>query len=416
MGNYLDKSPAYLFKSRYGIWYARIVIPKAMQSTLGKRELRKSLETRERFEAVRRSWQVLMQLKGIIEGHAQNDSEFSQVVAITNAVHQVAPIAAAITSSPIQSPKPKLPKLSQVSEEFCQEKLKQGAWSAGSEQVNRQSFKDLINLIGDLHLDEFTLPKALEYKRHFSSKSELSVATVNKRLTRVSALMQWASIHYGTNNPMTGLSIKVSERVKASKARDALSDNQIKQLFREIPPVTEINLPYRAWLPRLAAYTGARIGELAQLYLDDLQVIDNHPCILIRVTHKDQSIKTATSERVIPIHAELIAMGFLKFVEKQRERGCMRLFPELRKLPARGYSHQVSKWFSTFKTKLGWGEKETLHGIRHAVATQLKRREFSSDMVAGLLGHAHGSITFDRYGKEYKIENMLKLINALDWS
>lgn len=128
---------------------------------------------------------------------------------------------------------------------------------------------------------------ALEYKEHFSSKAELSVATVNKPLTRISALLQWASIHYGTNNPMTGLSIKVSERVKALKAMDVLIDKQIKQLFRKNPPVSEFKLPYKAWLPRLAAYTGARVGELAQLYLNDLQVIDNHPCILIRATHKD---------------------------------------------------------------------------------------------------------------------------------
>ncbi|MDN5501158.1 MAG: hypothetical protein L0G80_14645 [Shewanella sp.] len=186
MESYLDKSPAYLFKSRHGIWYARLVVPESMQTILGKRELRRSLETRERFEAVRRSWQVLMQLKSIIEGNAQNDSEFSQVVAVTNVVHQVAPIAVVIPQNPIQNSQPKLPKLSQVAEEFCQEKLKQGAWSERSEQVNRQSFKDLIRLIGDLRLNEFTLPKALEYKRHFSSKSELSVATVNKRLTRVS--------------------------------------------------------------------------------------------------------------------------------------------------------------------------------------------------------------------------------------
>jgi len=403
MSKNLSVSPPYLFQSRHGIWYARIVVPEEMRIPIGKRELRRSLGTRDRFEAARKSWDVLAQLRRNAEGDTHECTDTAQ-----------AKTPAILTQSiNCQS---KLPRLNQVVEEFCQEKLKQGAWSPHTEQVNRQVFKAMLKLIGDLRLNEFSLGKALEYKKHFISSSKLSVITVNKKLIRVSALLQWASIHYGTKNPMIGLSIKVSAKVKVSNARDALSETKIRQLFREAPVTNELKAPYRAWLPRLAAYTGARLGELAQLYLDDFSVIDGHPCILIRASHPDQSIKTATSERVIPIHPKLIAMGFLSFVEKQRLSGHERLFPEIKKQVTRGYSHQVSKWFYTFKVKLGWGERDTLHGIRHAVATQLKHKEFGSDLVAGLLGHSHGSITFDRYGKEYKVENMLKLINALEWS
>ncbi|KIO37400.1 site-specific integrase [Shewanella sp. cp20] len=408
MINRLSKNPPYLFQSRHGIWYARIVVPESQQGILGKREIRKSLATRDRLEAVRKSWRVLSQLQNVAEAGSLESIESIT----TSAPKELASIA----SPKHDASPPKLPRLNQVVEEFCQEKLKQGAWSPHTEQVNRLTFKDLVVLLGDIRLNQFTLAKALEYKRHFSTKAGLSVSTVNKRLTRVSALLKWASLHYGTANPMTGLSIKVSAKVKASKARDALSESKIKQLFRDIPPTTEHKMPYRAWLPRLAAYTGARIGELAQLYLDDFSVIDGYPCILIRATHPDQSIKTVTSERVIPIHPKLIAMGFLQFVEKQQANGRQRLFPELKKQATRGYSHQVSKWFYAFKAKLGWSERDTLHGIRHAVATQLKHKEFSSDLVAGLLGHSHGSITFDRYGKEYKVENVLRLVKALDWS
>jgi integrase len=403
MSNSSYKTSPYLFQSRHGIWYARIVVPVKLRPILGKRELRKSLATRDLLEAIRKSWNVLAQLRVNAEGDTQDSA---------CTVQAKVPI---VITQPI-SCEPKLPRLSQIVEEFCQEKLKQCAWSPLTEQVNRHLYRDMVKLLGDLLLNEFTLAKAFEYKKHYTSSSKLSVITVNKKLTRVSSLLQWASVHYGTKNPMIGLSIKVSAKVKASKARDALSDYQIRQLFREIPIITEHRLPYRAWLPRLAAYTGARLGELAQLYIDDFSVIDGYPCILIRETHPDQSIKTATSERVIPIHPKLIEMGFLKFKDKQHSNGHKRLFPELRKIAARGYSHQVSKWFYTFKDKLGWGKGNTLHGIRHAVATQLKHKEFSSDMVAGLLGHSHGSITFDRYGKEYKVENMLKLVRALDWS
>lgn len=404
-------SSPYLFQSRHGIWYARIVVPETQRDVIGKRELRRSLSTRDKFEAIRKSWDVLKALRLMAEG-----KQSQSVTTGSEGLSDIHP-KVIVYSKPIPEPyhQSSLPKLSQVAQEYSREKLLGGAWSKQTEITNRKTYRDMIALLGDIRIDQFTKEKAQKYKQHYSAKKDLSVATINKYLTRVTALLQWASSHYGTSNPMVGMSIQVTEKVKVSKEREALTPFQIKQLFQGTPLHSNQKFLYRYWLPRLAAYTGARVGELAQLYLDDFTIIDGHPCILIRANRPDQSIKTPSSERAIPIHSQLIAMGFLHFVERQRTLGHLRLFPELPKKEARGYSHAVSKWFCYFKKKLDWGERETLHGIRHAVATQLKHKEFSSDLVAGLLGHSHGSITFDRYGKEYKIDNLLKVVEALDW-
>ncbi len=407
--NSLSVSFPYLFRSRHGIWYARLVVPEEKRNAIGKGELRKSLETRDRLEAVRRSWEVLQLLSKVVEGSS------SQTIT-TPYTDKKYPKEVVRVSGTAPKQIPKAPVLSSVVASFCREKLVQRAWSPHTEQHNRSTFSELIKVVGDVEITKFNRSLSLKYKQYIiKNNSKLSVTTLNKKLTRVSAMMQWAVPHYDVTNPMIGLSIKITSKVKASNQREALTDIQVKQLLTAIPDVSELSRPFKAWIPRLALYTGARIGELSQLYLDDFTVIDGHPCILIRAVHPDQTIKTPTSERAIPIHPKLIAMGLLQFVEWQRSLGHQRLFPELTKNFDRGYSHQVSKWFSTFKGKLGWTNVETLHGIRHSVATQLKRKEFNSDLVAGLLGHSHGSITFDRYGKEYKVENLLKVVTALDW-
>lgn len=407
-------SSPYLFQSRHGIWYARIVVPELQRDVIGKRELRRSLSTRDKFEAIRKSWDVLKALRLTAEGkHSLESQSVTTELADLKDIHSDNVVYPKSNSETVGTSS--LPKLSQVAEEYSRDKILGGAWSKQTEIVNRKTYRDMIALLGDIRIDQFTKDKAQKYKQHYSAKKDLSVATINKYVTRVTALLQWASSHYGTSNPMVGMSIQVSEKIKVSKEREALTPFQVKQLFQGTPSHNNLKFLYRYWIPRLAAYTGARVGELAQLYLDDFMIIDGHPCILIRANRPDQSIKTPSSERAIPIHSKLIAMGFLLFVERQRSLGHLRLFPELPKKEARGYSHVVSKWFCYFKKKLDWGERETLHGIRHAVATQLKRKEFSSDLVAGLLGHSHGSITFDRYGKEYKIDNLLRVVEALDW-
>ncbi|WP_345850281.1 site-specific integrase [Shewanella algae] len=411
MSSARTSSSPYLFQSRHGIWYARVVVPEDRRDAIGKRELRKTLATKDKREAVLRSWDVLKALHALAKGKASATQSPSASLESS----QGRAVVSAPVPPEIPPVSPQLPKLSQIADEYSREKVLGGAWSKHTESVNRKTFRDMITLLGDLRIDQFTKELAQRYKQHYSAKTDLSVATINKYLTRVTALLQWASAHYGTPNPMAGMSIRVSAKVKVSKEREALTPFQIKQLFQALPIGNAKRYAYRYWVPRLAAYTGARVGELAQLYLDDFTVIDGHPCILIRASHPDQSIKTPSSERAIPIHPKLIALGFLHFVERQRSLGHQRLFPELPKQEARGYSHAVSKWFHNFKRKLDWGERETLHGIRHAVATQLKRKEFSSDLVAGLLGHSHGSITFDRYGKEYKVNNLLRVVEALDW-
>lgn len=409
-------SSPYLFQSRHGVWYARVVVPEDKRDVIGKGEFRKSLATKDRFEAVRRSWEVLQLLRKIVDENYSGGLAPSITPSIDSKSPRNVESAPKVTLTTQPEVPPKAPALSSVVASFCNEKLVQQAWSPHTEQQNRSTFAELMKVIGDVEITKFNRSLSLKYKQYIlKNNSKLSVVTLNKKLTRVSALMQWAAPHYDVPNPMIGLSIKIAAKVKASNQREALTDIQIKQLLQAVPDVTEVHRPFKAWIPRLALYTGARIGELSQLYLDDFMVIDGHPCILIRATHPDQTIKTPASERAVPIHPKLITMGFLQFVERQLSLGHQRLFPELTKHFDRGYSHQVSKWFSTFKGKMGWTNVETLHGIRHSVATQLKRKEFNSDMVAGLLGHSHGSITFDRYGKEYKVDNLFKVVTALDW-
>lgn len=121
---------------------------------------------------------------------------------------------------------------------------------------------------------------------------------------------------------------------------------------------------YRAfhyWLPLIGFFTGARINELCQLYLDDIKQDDaGFYFFEINSERADQSLKTINSRRKIPLHPTLIKLGLINYCEALKKAGHERLFPELPYHSVKGYGDKASDWFnrSLLKERLGF-EKDS---------------------------------------------------------
>jgi len=79
------------------------------------------------------------------------------------------------------------------------------------------------------------------------------------------------------------------------------------------------------------------------------------------------------SRRVIPVHPELVRLGFVDFVEQaRRERGRVaRLFPLLNPGPRGGFGEGWSKWFGRYIRSLGITNK---HRVFHSFRQGVQRR------------------------------------------
>ncbi|WP_157223411.1 hypothetical protein [Rhodovulum sp. PH10] len=64
----------------------------------------------------------------------------------------------------------------------------------------------------------------------------------------------------------------------------------------------------------LLTFSGARIGEIAQLWGKGITIIDGVPVMKIVLAEDGGSLKNANSERTVPIHPAVIERGFLEFV------------------------------------------------------------------------------------------------------
>jgi integrase len=101
------------------------------------------------------------------------------------------------------------------------------------------------------------------------------------------------------------------------------------------------------WLPLMAVLNGARLGDYAGLSVADIQTNEdaNVPVMVLREnTRQGRTLKTKSTARTVPLHPELIRIGFLRFVESRRSDGAEAwLFPLM--APGTNGAAAFSKWF-----------------------------------------------------------------------
>ena len=92
-----------------------------------------------------------------------------------------------------------------------------------------------------------------------------------------------------------------------------------------------------------------------------------------------------------------------------------RLFPEIKR-GRDGYGQAVSRWYGRYRKRIGIDDStKVFHSFRHTVIDQLKQKEVPKEMVANIAGHLDESVTFGRYGKDYKPAVMQQYIEMLEF-
>ena len=331
--------------------------------------------------------------------------------------------------------------ISKLIEQYFEIKKKEQAWTPKTNIEMIYIFELLIKILGDTnyreisleHARKFTsilqkLPSNMDKKKAYRGKSikqildmnpqdVVSVATYNKIVSSISTFFKWASQQgYVNKNYFEGFNLKKTKR--AIQERSPFSQQDLQQLFVESELYTQnkFNHSYQYWVPLILLLTGARRNEICSLYLEDIKQLKGIWVIDINDNYEDKRLKTESAKRIIPIHSQLIELGFLDYVESLKKKREKRLFPEL-KYGRDGYGGQVSKWFN--RTYLKQCQVKTpdtsLHSFRHNVADLLKQKLVNRELTAALLGHSDNSMTYGRYGDKHRYELLVGVVGALDF-
>jgi integrase len=294
--------------------------------------------------------------------------------------------------------------------------------------VGREQCREFLNLLLRLpaHADQryrgLSIRQAVEAAEGKKVRL-ICAANVNAHLIRFGATMNWAlNEGYIERNPAR--SLQVPDPVARSDKRNPFSNRQLQAIF-DAPIYTGCEddgsgyakpgsaRPRRArfWVSLIALFSGMRLNEICQLDTNDIVDVEGVLCFRISASSASaKRIKSAASERIVPIHPELKRIGLTGFVAERRAAQELKLFPELPVSSLGYHSVSFSRWFSRFLEVSGAAvEKTCFHSFRHNFRDGLRDARVPREialLLGGWSSTAGASAAADVYGSGFKSQQL----------
>ena len=256
-------------------------------------------------------------------------------------------------------------------------------------------------------------------------KRGIVAKTLNRHFSDLSQLLGFISSHGGTIAKNLEPNKLQTKKVKRDRGkRKAFDFNELKDLFslgcftgcagwkKAEPFQTGAYIFHRGlyFATLMLCYSGARREEVCGLEIADLFFDEPVPYFAIR-GNSTRRIKNDYSGRFIPIHPEVLRLGFREYIAALKALDYALVFPDL-KSPTSN-SPLGDRLYDEFIVGLKAAvpeqgkRKKVIHSLRHALGSTLKREKVDSEVRADILGHAGDTTTEETYADATEISTML---------
>lgn len=247
--------------------------------------------------------------------------------------------------------------------------------------------------------------------------ARLSPKTVNDSYKGLAgAIFNWA-VREGWMklNPLSRLS--AHDDVAANAKRDPFTGEQIQAIFDDPEVSREARKPINFWAPRIALFSGMRVGEIASLRLSSIAKQEGEYVFLI------EKGKGKNARRLIPVHPDLVGMGFIDFVEERyADAGVesVMLF-DGEKVDSKGaWGRGVGSWLTRRVKELGIvGRKLGMHSFRHCFEDALRQADLHEPPMGQYLTGRTGGQSRSasaHYGAGYSTQKLADSIRKVHYT
>ena len=275
--------------------------------------------------------------------------------------------------------------------------------------------------------------RALPFRERIAKFSEAvpkaSPATLKKRIGALQALLTYAFQQRWTADN-AGRGVQIVGYTKNRRSRRSFEDHELTllcsgPLFTD--PATwgqsgsRITDPTLFWLFLLAITSGARLEEVGQALISDVReagdiVYLDIDCSPASSSSAGKSVKTDDSIRLVPIHNELIRLGFLAYRDALVAAGHTQLFPDLKENSVGKRTKEASQRANRIIDRsVADDSRLVFHSLRHAFKAKGNDAGLSDRTLDQICGHAPVS-TGGRYGSEPRIRTIHRELHLVDFS
>ncbi|MDF5543667.1 site-specific integrase [Vibrio parahaemolyticus] len=201
---------------------------------------------------------------------------------------------------------------------------------------------------------------------------------------------------------------KVAVEKTPVRPKRAITKQELGELLRATQSYKKSKDEWKYYLPRIAALTGCRLNEIAQLRVCDVQLGDE-PTLSINDDHDDKKLKNSSSKRVLPVTIPLLNLLNELIVGKGKNEHLFNL-PYSKQ---NGYAGKPSKYFSELLKSLHI-KGVSFHSLRHYVVTELFNAGVKEELIGSLMGHSVGKLTTGKiYLSGFSYNNKLKALDMV---
>ena len=313
--------------------------------------------------------------------------------------------------------------------------------------------RDFVDFLGDIPVEDIEQNDLLDYRdeaRHLpltmpkadralsfterldrhrrSDTARIGAPTLKKRIGGIQALLsfgkgqKWISRNEGRDVPVVGYT------KNGTLSRQTFQEDELRLLFtsrlftapllwKQDRAAGDMTL---YWLFLLGLTTGARLEEIGQAMVADVKTDDAITYIDIddyaATDDEDKSIKTGTSRRLVPIHSNLLRLGFDSYLKALIAAGHTRLFPDLisnqfgkRTKEASRIANRIIDRYVSKDARL------VFHSFRHGFKDLALEAGILERIVDQICGHAPTTVG-GKYGQGVRLTVLNRELHRLDWS
>ncbi len=394
-----------------------------------------------------------------IEAHSRalgvHNGEILKPVSVLNA-RAIDPITAEVARP--KRPSPKKGNALRVSEAAAayvadRNREKRSGWTAQTRNQAETTLRLFADATRDAQIDAISRRDVADflekiasldknYGRHAMKKLSLDVLlqkypakgeglgnrTLNRHCSVLAGMFEWA-IKAGRlegANPAKGHYRKIASDHETSEGRRAFTIDELNKLLggsifsvscqdRVNPPRHTPNATL-AWLIPIALFSGMRLDEICGLRTEDIAE-DAGILFFNLVSHEGRRLKTAAARRRVPVHSELLRIGFGDYLTNIRHQRHSYLFPGLK--PARldgKRSAYIGKRFVEYRRAVGVSDPNTtFHCMRKNAATALQRARIPENEAAEILGHKKRTMTYGLYSEGLELKGHKEVVEAITY-